>query len=350
MEKLKVIQDYSLVEKQKLIYQWKIVDFISLIRLYSYSKETNTIQSNFRDHVENSQDHKIRYLKLNFNSRDSANKGWISISLSPNIKHYVDTKYSVYILDNLHKKQFIQTFDKVLIKKPEEFRIPKFVEISKLFEMKDKFLPNNHLTIGVKITGFIRTNSKRIESQLKTPKNQLIRELKDIFATKAGSDVVLLVGKKKIEILAHKLILTTRSPVFAAEFSHQLKIKGGNEITVPDMDPEVCDKLLEYIYTENIIDIDEVAERLYEEAVKHQLLALKELCEDSLCRSVTVENAVRYLVLLNRHHADKKFYDYVLQFIAFNSKAIIATSEFKNLEKIDPGLLLTIITMISSIN
>ncbi|CAG5072956.1 Similar to Tdpoz5: TD and POZ domain-containing protein 5 (Mus musculus) [Cotesia congregata] len=349
MEKLKVTQDYSVVEKQKLIYQWKIVDFIPLIRLYSYSKESNTLQSNFRDHVEDSHDHRIRYLKLNFNSRESANKEWISISLSPNIKYYVDTKYSVYILDNLHKKQFIQIFDKVLVKKPEEFCIPKFVEISKLLEMKDKFIPNNHLTIGVKVTGFIRTNSKRIENQLKTSRNQLVRELKDIFESKAGSDVVLLVGDKKIKILAHKLILTSRSQVFAAEFSHQLKIKGGNEITIPDMDPEVCEKLLEYIYTENITGIDEFAERLYEEAVKHQLLALKELCEDSLCRGVTVENAVKYLVLLDRHHADKKFFDNVLRFIALNSKTVIKTPEFKELEKINPGLLTTIVTMIASV-
>ncbi|XP_074096144.1 speckle-type POZ protein-like [Cotesia typhae] len=350
MEELKVIQDYMLVEKQQLIYKWRILDFTSLIRLYSYSKETNTIQSNFRDYAEDSQDHKVRYLKLNFNSRDSANKGWISLSLSPHIKRHADVKYSVYILDNLHKKQFIQKFENVVLKNPQEFRVPNFVETSKLFEMKDKFLPSNTLTIGVKIIGFVNTSSKQIESQLKTPKKQLIRELKYIFVTKAGSDVDLLVGDKKVKIPAHKLILTTCSPVFAAEFAHQLKIKGGNKITLPDMDPEVCDRLLEYIYTDTVIEIDEVGERLYEEAVKHQLLALKELCEDSLCRSVTVENAVRYLVLLNRHHADKKFYDHILQFIAVNSKAIIATSEFKNLEKSDPGLLLSIITMISSLD
>ncbi|XP_044580629.1 speckle-type POZ protein-like [Cotesia glomerata] len=349
MEKLKVTQDYSLVEKQKLIYQWKIVEFISLIRLYSYSKESNTLQSNFRDHVEDSHDHKIRYLKLNFNSRESANKGWISIALSPNIKYYAETKYSLYVLDNLHKKQFIQIFDKVLVKTSEEFCIPKFVEISKLLEMKDKFLPNNHLTIGVEVTGFIRTNSDRIESQFKTPRNQIIRELKDIFESKAGSDVVLLVGDKKIKILAHKLILTTCSPVFAAEFSYQLKIKGGNEITIPDMDPEVCEKLLEYIYTENVTGLDEIAERLYEQAIKHQLPALKKLCEDSFCRGVTVENAVKYLVLLDRHHADKKFFDFVLKFIARNSKTVIKTPEFKELEKINPGLLTTIVTMIASI-
>ncbi|CAG5109396.1 Similar to SPOP: Speckle-type POZ protein (Pongo abelii), partial [Cotesia congregata] len=159
----------------------------------------------------------------------------------------------------------------------------------------------------------------------------------------------LLVGDKKTKILAHKLILTTCSPVFAAEFSYQLKIKGGNEITLPDMDPEVCEKLLEYIYTENVTGLDEIAERLYEQAVKHQLTALKKLCEDSFCRGVTVENAVKYLVLLDRHHADKKFFDNVLRFIALNSKTVIKTPEFKELEKINPGLLTTIVTMIASV-
>ncbi|CAG5075220.1 Similar to SPOP: Speckle-type POZ protein (Pongo abelii) [Cotesia congregata] len=99
------------------------------------------------------------------------------------------------------------------------------------------------------------------------------------------------------------------------------------------MDPEVCEKLLEYIYTENVTGLDEIAELLYVEADKYQLPDLKELCEDSFCRCVTIKNAVKYLVLMDRHLDSKKFFDYVLRFIALNSEKIVATANFKKLKK-----------------
>ncbi|CAG5075221.1 Similar to Tdpoz5: TD and POZ domain-containing protein 5 (Mus musculus) [Cotesia congregata] len=309
MENLKITEEYKLFKESKSIHKLKIEKFISVIRLI-----------------------------------ESKNKVWLSISLQLSERSESNIECSIYILDNGNEKRFIHKFNKVL-KKSEEYCIPKFLEIIELLENKEKFLPNNDLTIGIELTEFFET-VRKITIPRKTQRNQIISDLKDIFESKVGSDVVLLVGDKKI--LAHKVILMIRSPVFAAMFSHQLKENKENEITIPDMDPEVCEKLLEYIYTENVTGLDEIAEFLYEEADKYQLPALKELCEESFCRGVTVENAVKYLVLLDRHHDDEKFFDYVLKFIALNSKKIVTTADYKELEKTNPGLLLTIVTMICS--
>ncbi|XP_044582700.1 speckle-type POZ protein B-like [Cotesia glomerata] len=339
MENLTIAEDYTFFNKRKIVYKWKIEEFLGLLHTYTYSKNDEIFRSNFFPNNFNWN------LQLKFNNIESENKKWITINTKYDVRTEIRFKCSLYILDNKNEKQFIQKFNTV-IKDRQEYCIPKFLEITELLENKQKFLPNNELTVGIELTEFLETE-KIITVPMKTSRHQLTIDLKDVLESKAGSDVVLLVGDKKI--LAHKVILTIRSPVFAAMFSHQLKENKENEITIPDMDPEVCEKLLEYIYTENVTGLDEVVELLYEEADKYQLPALKELCEESFCRNVKIENSVKYLVLLDRHHADEKFFDYVLKFIALNSKTIMETADYKELEKKNSGLILTIVRMICSI-
>ncbi|XP_074096146.1 speckle-type POZ protein B-like [Cotesia typhae] len=346
MENLCISERYNLIEECNIIHKWKIEKFIAFIRLYSYIESYKNFKSYFSNQNDiNSGLRRDWYLNLNFNYINSENKEWITISLNHDSSQTTAVQCSLFILDNRNEKQFIQKFSKVFYRS-EIWSIPKFLEINELLINNEKFLPNDDLTVGIELTEFFETTVE-IEVPKKTPRHQLNTDLKDVFESKAGSDVVLLVGDKKI--LAHKLILTIRSPVFAAMFSHQLKENKENEITIPDLDPEVCEKMLEYIYTENVTGLDEIVEFLYEEADKYQLPALKELCEESFCRRVEIENAIKYLVLLDRHHADEKFFDYVLKFIALNSKIIVTTADYKQLEKINPGLLLTITTMICKI-
>ncbi|CAG5072492.1 Protein of unknown function, partial [Cotesia congregata] len=130
----------------------------------------------------------------------SKNNGWLSISLYQSSQYVSKIECSLYILDNRNEQQFIQKFNTVL-NKSEEYCIPKFLEIIELLENKEKFLPNNDLTIGIELTEFFET-VRKITIPRKTQRNQIISDLKDIFESKVGSDVVLLVGDKKI--LAHK--------------------------------------------------------------------------------------------------------------------------------------------------
>ncbi|CAG5075219.1 Protein of unknown function [Cotesia congregata] len=143
MENLKITEEYKLFKESKSIHKLKIEKFISL----SERSESNI-------------------------------------------------ECSIYILDNGNEKRFIHKFNKVL-KKSEEYCIPKFLEIIELLENKDNFLPNNDLTVVIELTEFFETEQKMIVP-IKTPTHQLIIDMKGIFESKAGSDVVLLVGGKKI--------------------------------------------------------------------------------------------------------------------------------------------------------
>ena len=51
------------------------------------------------------------------------------------------------------------------------------------------------------------------------------------------------------EFPAHKNILAARSEVFAAMFQHPTKEKLSNQIEIEDIEPEVFQELLRFIYT-----------------------------------------------------------------------------------------------------
>ncbi|XP_008556049.1 speckle-type POZ protein B-like [Microplitis demolitor] len=141
--------------------------------------------------------------------------------------------------------------------------------------------------------------------------------------------IALVVGDKKIR--AHRNLLMSRSPVFCAMIIQQLKKNRKYEMNISDMDPDICEKLVEFIHTDNVTNLDEVAERLFEAADKYQIPTLKNLCEESFRKNVNVENAVQYLVLLDRHYANKECLNYIIDFIVINSKIITETEEFKAL-------------------
>ncbi|XP_057318153.1 speckle-type POZ protein-like [Microplitis mediator] len=335
--------------KQKTIFEWKIGDFPLIMKHTMENHNPYTILSSEFPTA----DWKSKWqLVLNFNNGNkSEDKEWISIYLNSKSISYTKifrVKYSLFIFNDKKEKKCEQKSYKVF-EEMEYFCVQKFLKIKQLLEKKDKLLPDNTLTIGIKLTEFIESSclySPIIKIPVKTSDRQIVHDLKDLFDSKAGSDVVLVVGDKKIP--AHKTLLMSRSPVFSAMFTHPLEENRENEVTIPDMDPDVCEKLLEFIYTDNVTNLDKVAGRLFEVADKYQIPALKESCEELFCKNVNVKNAVQYLVLLDSHNGDERFFKYIIDFIAINFKKIFETSEYKALEKTNPELSLTIVKEIRS--
>ena len=83
------------------------------------------------------------------------------------------------------------------------------------------------------------------------------------------SDVVLRTTVDGREFPAHKLVLSTRSPVFQAMFSHGSMVENVNNLVeVAEMRGEVMQSLLDYIYSGTIGDIKNLAPELLEAADK----------------------------------------------------------------------------------
>ncbi|KAL6030100.1 hypothetical protein STEG23_037764 [Scotinomys teguina] len=99
------------------------------------------------------------------------------------------------------------------------------------------------------------------------------------------------------EFRAHKAILAARSPVFRATFEHDMVESKRNRVEIHDLEPQVVKAMLNFIYTGKAPDLDSMADANLAAADKYGLESLKVMCEDALCRDLSVENASHTLFL-----------------------------------------------------
>ncbi|KAL5011650.1 hypothetical protein ScPMuIL_010201 [Solemya velum] len=104
-------------------------------------------------------------------------------------------------------------------------------------------------------------------------------------------DVTFLLGKTKQEVRAHKFMLISRSPVFSAMFCGPMA-ETQEQITIPDIAPEVFKILLRYMYSDqlSLLDPHIVMETLYA-AKKYSVAGLVKACRTFCAQKINVDNA-----------------------------------------------------------
>ena len=76
---------------------------------------------------------------------------------------------------------------------------------------------------------------------------RVCNSLQNLYESKKYTDVTIVVGGE--EIRAHKGIITGQSSVFAAMFEHDCEENRTNQVVISDVEPDVMDQLLRYIYS-----------------------------------------------------------------------------------------------------
>ena len=130
------------------------------------------------------------------------------------------------------------------------------------------------------------------------------------------------------QLRAHKLILTARSPVFAAMFRSDMEEKQTNCVDIRDISFHVFRQLLNYIYTGKVVDIKNIAGELLAAADKYDLQSLKMMCLESLFENLTLENTVEIFTLANLY-SFCEVKKYVLDFIIGNVGGILTANDWE---------------------
>jgi len=117
----------------------------------------------------------------------------------------------------------------------------------------------------------------------------------DFFNNKEFSDVVVKCGDERFE--CHKVFLATKSPVFKAMLTSNMKETNNNEIQIDDIEPEVMTEFLKFIYTGKSSNLDKFAMDLFIAADKYQINSLKEICEEALISSLEIDNCLSLLLV-----------------------------------------------------
>jgi speckle-type POZ protein len=122
--------------------------------------------------------------------------------------------------------------------------------------------------------------------------DELSTQLEELFDSMSSSDVHFNVRGR--DFSAHKNILAARSKVFAAMFKHPTKENSTNQIEIEDIEPEVFDQLLRFIYTGKVPleKLETMVIGLFIAADKYLMDGLKMKCENYLLHHMSPDNCV----------------------------------------------------------
>ncbi|XP_038959855.1 TD and POZ domain-containing protein 2-like [Rattus norvegicus] len=201
-------------------------------------------------------------------------------------------------------------------------------------------LPEDQLILCCKVSivgpSFSRPE-QNMRPAIKDPTQMLANDIGELWENFLFTDCSLVVGGQ--EFRAHKAILAACSPVFRAMFEHEMLESLTNCFEIHDIHLQVFKEMLAFIYTGKAphLHIHSVATGLLAAADKYDLQDLKDMCEDSLCRNLSVKNAVPTLILADLHsteHLKTKAMD----FIILHTSEVSETLEWKSMVGSHPHL------------
>lgn len=172
-----------------------------------------------------------------------------------------------------------------------------------------------------------------------TPRTLLIPESQDcieerytkLLETGAFSDVTFCIGDKKFQL--HRCILSVACEYFNVMFSSSFKESTEPEIKITDVDHDVFEIIVKYIYTNQFpTDLEAKTKAVLIAAHKYQLQAVVEKCEMQLCNDINLSNCVDLLVVADLFNL-KTLKDEIIQFVKKNLVEVLGCDAWKELKE-----------------
>ncbi|KAF9155845.1 hypothetical protein DFQ26_009597 [Actinomortierella ambigua] len=150
-------------------------------------------------------------------------------------------------------------------------------------------------------------------------------------------DVKFFVGKDEVVRFGHTLILSAQCPYFATAFQAHWKEASEGVFRKPNVEPEVFDIILQYLYTGEVKAPWDLIPQLIEAALELQLSDLVSACEEFASQTITEETVFQIIAMSFRHDLDK-LQSKVLEFFDENAHSLVENDDLFALE---PDVLVT---------
>ncbi|XP_037821033.1 speckle-type POZ protein B-like [Lucilia sericata] len=262
--------------------------------------------------------------------RSTSNADWIEIFLlysDPSEILEPKLKYKFSILNEKQEEKYGHT---ATIKADRKNTMQKIHSVKIINDL----LCEDKLTICFEMSVAKFINITRLP--LAMPKSELNKDLGMLFQNGKLTDFILVGNGKEFHV--HKAILAARSEVFAAMFEHEMQENKLNRVEITDIDPEVIQEMLLFIYTGVVTKLYKMAKFLFVAADKYALEGLKEMCEKKLCEQLSIEIAAETLILADRLSAFE-LKEKAIKFINDNSSEVVKTEDWKNMQETHPYLI-----------
>lgn len=194
-------------------------------------------------------------------------------------------------------------------------------------------------------TGFHSNgNSVYVELQIQIAKPIKTKDLLDVEYPKLNDDFELLLKNESLsditivvkakEFKAHEVILMARSPVFATMLACDMLEKKTNKVKIEDMEPEIFEALLIFIYSgkQTLIDPEKMC-NLLKAADKYAIHDLKPFCEENIIETISIDNAADIFTLADLVKCEDLKMN-AMKFILENKNQVVKTDAYKDMIKL----------------
>ena len=165
----------------------------------------------------------------------------------------------------------------------------------------------------------------------------MTKNFNDLRLNKSYSDVTIIAGEK--EFPANKSVLSVRSPVFERMFSENFREHEENIVRITDIDADIMEALLDFIYTAEVANLKELAPDLLLAADKYGMSSLYTVCVNNIIENLSLDNVVQMFILADTYKIDR-LKEKTMTFINSNGQKVFATEDWKKLVKPNQALMI----------
>ncbi|XP_051168273.1 speckle-type POZ protein B-like [Leptopilina boulardi] len=221
---------------------------------------------------------------------------------------------------------------------------------------------NNVKNFDIKRSELTRINSKsanitivckisfyKAPTELELPFNScqqsrdLLKQIENSIHDESLKDITFKVDDKKFT--AHMLILSLQSPVFEAMFKNNMSEKRTSIVEVEDISATIFEKMLQFLYNNEVNDLKTSAEELFYAAEKYDLKNLKIMCCKSLYENLSCINVLKTLQFADIYSIFE-LKEACMKFLILNLGTIRESKEFSEFVKDSPQITTEIFMML----
>lgn len=163
------------------------------------------------------------------------------------------------------------------------------------------------------------------------PSLDISKKPKVPFRADAPCDITFVLGDKTLS--AHKHVIAAQSIVFQRMFLSPLTERENTRVQILDINPKVFEEFINYLYTGEINNFNNIVEDVIVVASKYQVKELKTLCENFMLQHLNVQNVVKFIFMADKLRCPELKQEAV-KFLKNSASTLTKVIEEENIEAI----------------
>jgi hypothetical protein len=209
-----------------------------------------------------------------------------------NLPCYAFFKFS--IIDELGNEKYTYSSSDHFDEDDDEWEID-LIPRAELFDKKNGLLKDNTLTLAGEFK--ILNKSKFV---VEDAESEEVDQLHYIYRERFFTDLEIKVKDRSLKV--HKVLLAASSSVLCQRL---LKLKEGSALELGDLDAEVAEEMINFIYDGKVKEMEKHSKELLVASEQYDMKRLKKFCEKYFFENLSIENAIETLKLSIKNKAEE---------------------------------------------